>query len=185
MSYPIIDTKKGESGSILHVLAGDDRPEVGSCAEIHIDWQRRYRHMRMHTALHLLCSLVDGDVTGGQIGAEHSRLDFNIPGSAVDKQTLTEQLNRLVVQDYPVSASWITDQELDDNPGMVRTLSVKPPRGNGQVRLVRIHGIDTQPCGGTHVASTSEVGGVEIAKIENKGKQNRRITVRLIGASST
>jgi misacylated tRNA(Ala) deacylase len=144
-----------------------------------IDWDRRYRHMRMHTALHLLCSLIPFPVTGGSIGAEESRLDFDISDAgAVDKDEITERLNALVTADHPVSTRWISDDELQANPGLVRTMSVKPPTGSGRVRLVSIGdagSVDLQPCGGTHVRSTAEIGAVAVTRIEKKGRQNRRI----------
>jgi misacylated tRNA(Ala) deacylase len=144
-----------------------------------IDWERRHRHMRMHTALHLLCSIVPFPVTGGSIGAEESRLDFDISDAdAVDREALTERLNALVVADHAVTTRWISDAELADNPGLVRTMSVRPPVGSGRVRLVAIGAdgaVDLQPCGGTHVRSTAEIGPVAVTRIEKKGRQNRRI----------
>jgi misacylated tRNA(Ala) deacylase len=135
--------------------------------------------MRTHTALHLLCSVVDGGVTGGQIGAGKGRLDFDIPGERPEKEALTEALNKVIAGDHPVSLSWITDAELEANPDLVRTMSVKPPMGSGKVRMVKIGDVDYQPCGGTHVRSTAEIGRIEVGKIENKGKQNRRINISL------
>ena len=135
--------------------------------------------MRMHTCLHLLCAVVPGAVTGGQIGADRSRLDFNVPSASLDKDELTAALNRLIEGDHPVKYRWIDDAELEANPDLVRTMSVKPPTGTGQVRLVEIEGVDLQPCGGTHVGRTGEIGRVEVVKIENKGKQNRRVVVAL------
>jgi misacylated tRNA(Ala) deacylase len=135
--------------------------------------------MRMHTALHLLCSLIPFPVTGGSIGADESRLDFDISDAgAVDKDDLTERLRTLVAADHPVTMLWISDEELADNPGLVRTMTVKPPTGSGRVRLVAIGpdgSIDLQPCGGTHVRSTGEIGLLSVTKIEKKGRQNRRI----------
>jgi misacylated tRNA(Ala) deacylase len=171
---------KGEGDAILHPLQGN-APPVGAEVEVALDWERRYRHMRMHTSMHLLCSLIRGaDVTGGQIGADKSRLDFDLPDPPA-KEWLAEQLNALVSADHAVSESWITEAELDANPGLVRTLSVQPPRGSGRVRLVRIGSepVDLQPCGGTHVRSTAEIGALEVLKIENKGKQNRRVSLAL------
>ena len=153
--------------------------EVGATAVAELDWERRFHHMRMHTALHLLCSLVPFPVTGGSIGAEESRLDFDISDAgAIDKDKLTARLNTLVAEDHPVTTRWITNAELDANPGLVRTMTVKPPRGSGRIRLVAIGAdgaIDLQPCGGTHVLSTAEIGALAIPKIEKKGRQNRRI----------
>ena len=133
--------------------------------------------MRMHTCMHLLCSVVPGAVTGGQVGAERSRLDFDVPGATLDKAELTEKLNALVAADHPVEPRWITDAEMAERPELVRTMSVKPPTGHGRVRLLDIAGVDLQPCGGTHVRRTGEIGRVEVAKIENKGRQNRRVII--------
>ena len=179
----IADTRKGDdhNDTLLIPAEGEALPEVGGKVTAELDWERRYRHMRMHTCLHLLCSLVEGDVTGGQVGAEKSRLDFNLPDGSPDKAWLTEELNRLVREDHAVTPVWITDDELAAQPELVRTMSVKPPSGAGRVRLLKIAGIDLQPCGGTHVARTGEIGPVEVGKIENKGKQNRRINLRFAG----
>ena len=150
----------------------------GDNVKIDIDWERRYSLMRMHTALHILCSIVDGAVTGGSVGSQKSRLDFDIPGERPDKESLTQELMEIVDRNYPVMSSWISDQELQKNPDLIRTMSVKPPTGTGQVRMIRIgNAIDFQPCGGTHVKSTGEIGKIKISKIENKGKQNRRINL--------
>ncbi len=182
----VADTLKGPDETVLHVPAsGAALPAAGSEVTATLDWARRHRLMRMHTSLHLLCSLIPGaGVTGGQIGAEKSRLDFDLPDPPT-KESLTEGLNALIAADHPVSETWITEEELDANPGLVRTLSVKPPRGTGRVRLVRIGPVeapvDYQPCGGTHVRRTGEIGRVEVAKIENKGKANRRVTLVLAG----
>ena len=172
----IVDTRKGEGG-ILHVPAeGSALPGVGDKINAVIDWDRRHKHMRMHTAMHLLCSLVEGDVTGGQVGEAKSRLDFNIPESP-DKEALGAAMMKIIVEDHAVSHSWITDEELDAQPDLVRTMSVQPPRGSGRIRIIDVDGVDLQPCGGTHVKSTGEIGRVRIGKIENKGKQNRRINI--------
>lgn len=172
----VVDTVKSEGG-IVHVLGeGSARPGVGDAVSVALDWERRHKHMRMHTCMHLLCSLVEGDVTGGQVGEAKSRLDFNIPESP-DKEALGEALNRIINEDHPVAMSWITDEQLDAQPELVRTMSVAPPRGSGRVRIIDIDGVDLQPCGGTHVKSTAEIGRVRIGKIENKGKQNRRINI--------
>ncbi len=182
---PIVTTVKGDGETVIHVPADSaPLPAPGAQTDMLLDWDRRHRLMRMHTSLHLLCSLIPGaGVTGGQIGADKSRLDFDLP-SPPTKEALTEKLNALIAQDHAVSQSWITDTELDANPGIVRTLSVQPPRGAGRIRLVTIGDdtapIDRQPCGGTHVARTGEIGRVEITKIENKGKSNRRVVVTLI-----
>ena len=180
----IVDTVKGDSGDgaddIVHVPA-DGAPSlaVGTAVTMAIDWQRRHVLMRMHTALHLLSALIDGSVTGGQVGVEKSRLDFDLPDTSLDKVALTEALNHLIAANTPVSARWITDAELDAQPDLVKTMSVAPPRGAGQVRLIEVAGTDLQACGGTHVKRTGEIGPARIAKIENKGRHNRRVIIRL------
>ena len=177
---PVTEAIKGEAGAVLHLLApGTAPPPVGAEVEVALDWARRHRHMRMHTTMHLLCSVLPGIfATGNQIGADKSRLDFDLAEPPA-KEWLTERLNALVAADHPTGTSWITDAELDANPGMVRTLSVQPPRGAGRIRLVRIGPpdapVDLQPCGGTHVRRTGEIGRVEVTKLESKGRQNRRI----------
>jgi misacylated tRNA(Ala) deacylase len=173
---------EADKTTIAHVPAADAQPPaVGDIVRVVLDWDKRHRHMRIHTALHLLCSLVKFPVTGGQIGADEGRLDFDISDpSGVDKESLTRALNDLVAANHPVSERWITDAELEANPHLVRTMSVKPPMGSGKVRLVVIGEdgkVDLQPCGGTHVRNTGEIGTLAVAKIENKGKQNRRIRV--------
>lgn len=156
-------------------------PPTGAVLTQRLDWGRRYRHMRMHTALHLLSVVIPLPVTGGQIGADRGRLDFDMPEPPVDIDRLNMALNALVDRDLPVSDDWITDAQLFANPGLVKTMSVMPPTGQGSVRLVRIgaeaNPVDLQPCGGTHVARTGEVGRVDISKIEKKGRQNRRVTL--------
>jgi misacylated tRNA(Ala) deacylase len=172
-----------DKSTIVHVPAAPltTLPQVGATARVSLDWDNRHKLMRMHTGLHLLCSLVRFPVTGGQIGAEEGRLDFDISDAdAIDKDQLTEQLNVLIASNHSVTEQWITDAELEANPGLVRTMSVKPPMGSGRVRLVLIGAdgvIDRQPCGGTHVRNTSEIGRMTITKIEKKGKLNRRIRV--------
>ena len=175
----IIDAVKAEGpDSVLHVPAdGSLLPAPGSPVTAEIDWERRHRLMRMHTCLHLLCAVVTGDVTGGQVSDGKGRLDFNLPDTKLDKDEITAALNRLIAEDHPVIVRWITDAELAARPDLVRTMSVKPPAGEGRVRLLDIEGVDLQPCGGTHVARTGEIGPVEVTKIENKGRQNRRINV--------
>jgi misacylated tRNA(Ala) deacylase len=183
---PILKAIKGEADGVLHVPAeGAALPAPGTVVEAVLDWGLRHRHMRMHTALHLLCSLIPGaGVTGGQIGAERSRLDFDLAAPPA-KETLTEALAALIAADHPVGEQWISEAELEANPGLVRTLSVQPPRGAGRIRLVRIGDpaapVDLQPCGGTHVRRTGEIGRVEVTKLENKGKQNRRVYLVLAG----
>lgn len=175
----VIDTRKNETG-IVHVLApGADAPAIGAVVTAEIDWDRRHKHMRMHTCLHLLCAAIPAGVTGGQIGAERSRLDFD-PGDVVfDKAAIEGTLNRLIAEDHPVRPRWIDEAELDAKPELVRTMSVKPPRGAGKIRLLDVAGVDLQPCGGTHVARTGEIGRVVVDKIESKGKRNRRVVVAL------
>ena len=168
--------KGGGRDEVIHIPGpGSALPEPGTELVGEIDWERRYRLMRMHTCLHLLCSIVPGAVTGGQVSDGRGRLDFDVPGSSLDKETLAGNLNALIAESHPVGPRWITDAELAAQPELVRTMSVKPPTGMGQVRLIEISGIDLQPCGGTHIRSTSEIGPVAVTKIENKGKQNRRV----------
>jgi len=181
---PIADTVKGEGGAILHVPAeGAELPPAGATVEAAIDWDRRHRLMRMHTAMHLLCSLIKGAaVTGGSVGTDRSRLDFDLPNPP-PKETIEAELNALIAADHAVQIEWVDEAVLDTDPGLVRTMSVKPPRGTGRLRLMRIGDdqapVDLQPCGGTHVTRTGEIGPVRVMKIENKGKQNRRIIIAL------
>ncbi|MBM3523648.1 MAG: alanyl-tRNA editing protein [Alphaproteobacteria bacterium] len=177
----IADARKGpEPGSIAHVPAADQPMlAVGDEVEAVIDWTRRHRHMRMHTSLHVLCAVVPYGVTGGQIGDLRSRLDFDIGDGSLDKDHIAARLNELIATDKPAVPRWISDAELASQPELVRTMSVKPPSGAGQVRLLEIEGIDLQPCGGTHVARLGEIGPVVVEKIENKGKRNRRVVVAL------
>jgi misacylated tRNA(Ala) deacylase len=180
----IADTFKGEGETIIHLPApGAALPPAGAPVEAVLDWDRRFAHMCMHTALHLLCVAIPGaGVTGGSIGAERSRLDFDLPDQP-PKEAIEERLNALIAADHPVSAEWVDESVLDTNPSLVRTLSVQPPRGTGRLRLVRIGAgeqpVDLQPCGGTHVARTGLIGRVSVLKIENKGRQNRRIAIAL------
>jgi misacylated tRNA(Ala) deacylase len=182
-SIPIANTIKGGGHEdVLHVPApGAELPPVGAAVTAEIDWERRHRLMRMHTCLHLLSSIIKGDVTGGQVSDGKGRLDFNLPDTSLDKAHITAELNRLVREDHPVQPRWITDEELAAKPELVRTMSVKPPMGTGRVRLLEIEGVDLQPCGGTHVARTGEIGAVEVTKIENKGRQNRRVNIAFAG----
>ncbi|MEJ0020159.1 MAG: alanyl-tRNA editing protein [Acetobacteraceae bacterium] len=182
----IVDTVKGEGEAILHVAAPDAvLPPAGTQVEGEIDWDRRHRLMRMHTALHLLCSLIKGAaVTGGSVGADRSRLDFDLPNPP-PKEVVEAGLNALIEADHPVRIEWVDEAVLDADPGLVRTMSVTPPRGSGRLRLMRIGEgdtqVDLQPCGGTHVARTGEIGRVTVVKIENKGRQNRRIIIAPAG----
>ena len=176
----VTNTVKTPNG-ILHIVnAKKSEMVTGQSVTINIDWERRLRHMKMHTALHLLCSQVEGAVTGGAIGAQKSRLDFNIPGERPEKEELEEKMNNLIAGDHKISISWISDEELKANPDLVRTMSVRPPMGTGSIRMIRIgDNIDFQPCGGTHVKSTLEIGYIKVGKIENKGRQSRRINITL------
>jgi misacylated tRNA(Ala) deacylase len=173
----IADTVKGDRpDEVVHIPApGSALPDPGAELVAEIDWERRYRLMRMHTCLHLLCSIVPGAVTGGQVSDGKGRLDFDVPGSSLDKETLAGRLNELIAEAHPVEPRWISDAELAAQPELVRTMSVKPPSGMGRVRVIEISGIDLQPCGGTHIRNTGEIGPITVTKIENKGKQNRRV----------
>lgn len=180
----VINALKGEGEDIALVPEeGAVLPPVGTMVTQSLDWAQRLRHMRMHTALHLLSVVIPLPVTGGQIGAGKSRLDFAMDEPPEDKQALEDALNALIARDLEVSERWITDAELDANPGLVKTMSVQPPKGAGQVRLVRIgteaEQIDLQPCGGTHVRRTSEIGQVRLGKVEKKSRLNRRFNIHL------
>jgi len=178
-AIPIVDAIKGEAADeVIHVPGAEAAlPEPGAELTAEIDWERRHRLMRMHTCLHLLCAIVPGAVTGGQVSDGRGRLDFDVPGSSLDKEAIAARLNQLIAEGHPVAPRWIDDAELAARPELVRTMSVKPPTGAGRVRLLEIAGVDLQPCGGTHVRNTAEIGPVTITKIENKGRQNRRIIV--------
>ena len=174
----VLETIK-ENNKIIHIV--DDLKDLEENSNIigKINWDLRYKYMRMHTALHLLCSIVPLGVTGGQIGYEKSRLDFNDPDKLINKEELEEKINLLVEDNYAVTTEVIESRILEEKPELVRTMSVKPPRVDGKIRLVRIGDVDLQPCGGTHVKSTIEIGKIQIGKIENKGKMNRRINLLL------
>ncbi len=181
-TIPVAVAVYDDNRDIVHVVPeGTALPQPGAAVLCRLDWDRRYAHMRIHTCLHLLCSLVPYPVTGGGISTDNGRLDFDIADpDAVNRETIGDGLNRLIAEDHPVSDRWIADEELAARPELVRTMAVKPPMGTGRVRLVEIGaggGVDLQPCGGTHVASTAEIGPVAVQKIENKGRQNRRIRV--------
>ena len=181
---PIVTTVKGgpedSDNAIVHVPAeGSVTPTVGDHVTLELDWDRRHRHMRVHTCLHLLSAVLAYPVTGGQVGDGKGRLDFDIPEAGLDKDVITAELNRLIGEDHAVAAEWISDAELAAQPELVKTMSVQPPTGAGQVRLIRVEGLDLQPCGGTHVARTGEIGPVTVTKIEKKGRQNRRVSVSL------
>ena len=178
----IVDTVKGDHPEdVVHIAAeGSALPAAGTMVDAEINWDRRHRHMRMHTALHLICALIDAEVTGASVGAEKSRIDLNWPEPDQTKDDLTEKLAAIVAKDHPVQPRWITDEELAAQPELIRSMSVKPPTGMGHVRLLEIEGLDLQPCGGTHVSSTGDMGQIAVSKIENKGKQNRRVSVVLL-----
>ncbi len=167
--------------TIVHVPAADQPlPAPGERIEMRIDWPLRHVRMRVHTALHLLTAVLPYPVTGGAIGDGEGRLDFDIPDAGLDKSVIAEKLNAMIATDASVRDRWISDEELAANPGLVKTMSVKPPTGTGRVRLVEIVGLDLQPCGGTHVRSTAEIGQVAVTEIEKKGKQNRRVRIALV-----
>ena len=176
----IANCLKGEDGGVVLLPApGGPLPRVGAEIDMRLDWERRHRHMRMHTALHLLSVVVPLPVTGGQIGAEKSRLDFDMTEGIPDRDFVQARLGSLIAGGYDVTGTWIDEAALDADPGLVKTRSVRPPRGAGRIRLVRIGPaeapVDLQPCGGTHVANTAEIGAVVVGRIENKGRSNRRI----------
>jgi misacylated tRNA(Ala) deacylase len=163
---------------IAHVPAGAGiRPTIGEQVTLKLDWGPRYRRMRMHTALHLLSAVLPYPVTGGAVNEDDSRLDFDIPDAGLDKDAITEKLNAMIQTDAEVRSRWISDAELEANPSLVKTMAVKPPIGTGRVRLIEIVGLDLQPCGGTHVRRTGEIGAVRVTTIEKKGKQNRRVRI--------
>ena len=171
---------ESDRSAIVHVPAdGAAVPARGEKVQCVLDWERRYAHMRVHTALHLLCATLPYAVTGGSIGDGQGRLDFDIPDAGLDKEVLSEELNKLIGQDLPVVMSWITDEELEAQPDLVRTMAVKPPAGSGKVRMIAVGDVDLQPCGGTHVANTHEIGSVQVSKIEKKGARNRRVRIKL------
>lgn len=177
---PVTDTRKDrESGRYFHVIDDASGLSVGDNVTAEIDWDRRHKLMRMHTACHLLCAAIDGGVTGGSVGPDKSRLDFDLEDTALDKEAINAKLNQLVDEDHALEILWITDEEMAANQDLVRTMSVKPPSGSGRVRLMKIgEHVDLQPCGGTHVMRTGEIGRLEVGKIENKGKHNRRVNIR-------
>jgi misacylated tRNA(Ala) deacylase len=171
------DAAKSE---IAHVsAAGSPALAVGDTVQAAVDWDKRYARMRMHTALHLLSAVLPYAVTGGSVGESESRLDFDIPEAGLDKDAITTQVNAMIGGNAAVSSRWISDAELEANPGLVKTMSVKPPMGTGRVRLIEIAGLDLQPCGGTHVRNVSEIGTVQVTQIEKKGKLNRRVRIAL------
>lgn len=178
----VVDTIKGdEAETIIHRLGSAGHGlESGSTVEAEIDFERRHLMMRMHSALHLLCAAVAEPVTGGQISEGKGRLDFDVEGGKLDKALVQERLDTWIQDDRPIAAHWIDAEELSNRPDLVRTLSVRPPTTGGRVRLVEIEGVDLQACGGTHVRTTGEIGSVTVGKIENKGRQNRRVNLALV-----
>lgn len=183
-AFDLENTIKGEGAEIVLLpQAGSAVPPVGATVRSTLDWERRYRHMRVHTALHLLSVVIPLPVTGGAISTEKGRLDFNMPEAIEDKEGLSDRLNDIAGRNLAISEDWISDAELAANPDLVKTMSVKPPMGAGRVRLIRIGAgsdqVDLQPCGGTHVKNTSEIGPMRIGKVEKKGKLNRRVSLHL------
>jgi misacylated tRNA(Ala) deacylase len=179
-NWRVIDTRKGPlPDQVLHVLEPGSNPTAGSKVEAQLDWERRHRLMRLHTALHLLGAVVKAPVTGGRINDDKAHLDFDIEMERLVKDAIEAQVNEFVKTGTATRAQWITDAELDARPELVRTMSVAPPRGEGRVRLLEIPGIDLQACGGTHVANTSEIGLLKVIKIRSEGKRNKRVTLEL------
>jgi misacylated tRNA(Ala) deacylase len=174
----VIETFKKE-GTLLHQVNSINNLKIGELVKGKLDWKNRYKYMKMHTALHLLCSVIPMGVTGGQIGILKSRLDFNTNLDKISKEEIQEKLNNILKNKNEVSYEWVNSEELEKKPELVRTMSVKPPNINGKIRLVKIGNIDLQPCGGTHVKNTSEIGSIIIGKIENKGKMNKRVNISL------
>jgi misacylated tRNA(Ala) deacylase len=181
-AWRVLDTRKGASAdSVLHVLEPGAAPAAGTKVEAQLDWERRHRLMRLHTALHLLGAVVKAPVTGGRIGEDKAHLDFDVDMSRLVAAEIEGQLNALVAHAVDTRVRWITDAELDAHPELVKTMSVAPPRGEGRVRLLEIPGIDLQACGGTHVRNIAEIGGLRIVRIRSEGKRNKRVTVELAG----
>lgn len=176
----VIDTRKGATpDSVLHLLEPGTMPAVGTTLEARLDWERRHRLMRLHTALHLLGAVVKAPVTGGRIAEDKAHLDFDIEMERLVKDEIEARVNELAGSSTQTKALWITDAELDARPDLVRTMSVAPPRGEGRVRLLEIPGIDLQACGGTHVANTGEIGALRVLRIRSEGKRNKRVTLEL------
>ena len=177
-SWKVVDTRKGATpDSVLHILEPGSVPTVGQKVEIAVDWDRRHRLMRYHTALHLLGSVVKAPVTGGRINDDKAHLDFDIEMEKLVKDAIEARLNELTSTSIDTQARWITDAELDARPDLVKTMSVAPPRGEGRVRLLEIPGVDLQACGGTHVKNTAEIGKLAVARIRSEGKRNKRVTL--------
>jgi misacylated tRNA(Ala) deacylase len=182
-TFPVANVVFTDPGKteIAHVPPPGSPPlAVGDTITAAIDWPIRHARMRMHTALHLLSAVLPYPVTGGSIGEAESRLDFDIPEAGLDKDAITQKLAEMIAANAAVTSRWITDAELEANPSLVKTMSVKPPMGTGRVRLIEIAGLDLQPCGGTHVRATGEIGAVRVTQVEKKGKQNRRVRIALV-----
>jgi misacylated tRNA(Ala) deacylase len=177
----IADTRKGDTpDSVLHVpVSGMPQPEIGETLVLEIDWERRFALMRLHTALHVMSCVVVAPVTGGNISPDKARLDFDIDMSLLDAGRIEHETNALIARGVETQTVWITDEELDARPELVKTMSVQPPRGAGRVRLLKIPGIDLQPCGGTHVKNIAEIGGIRVLKIRSEGKRNKRVEIAL------
>ena len=177
----IVDTRKGETAdSVRHVAApATPQPRPGETVELALDWPRRYALMRLHTALHVMSCVVVAPVTGGNISPDKARLDFDIDMSLLDAGKIERETNALIARGVETETVWITDEELDARPELVKTMSVQPPRGSGRVRLLKIPGIDLQPCGGTHVRNIAEIGGIRVLKIRSEGRRNRRVEIAL------
>jgi misacylated tRNA(Ala) deacylase len=176
----VIDTRKGEGDTVLHVVENTNGIKPGQKLNARIDWDRRHRLMRYHTALHLLGAVVGAPVTGGKIAADKAHLDFDVEMEKLVKEDIEARLNALVAAAHATHADWITDAELEARPELVRTMSVAPPRGTGRVRLLEIPGVDLQACGGTHVANTGEIGRLQVARIRSEGKRNKRVTLAFV-----
>ena len=172
------DTIKKDN-KIINIINKIENLDKGTEIIGKINWEKRYKHMKMHSALHLMCAVIPLGVTGGQIGYEKSRLDFNDPEKEINKEEIEEKINSLVKDDYEITSEIIDSKILDEQPELVRTMSVKPPQIDGKIRLIKIGNVDLQPCGGTHVKSTAEIGSIKISKIENKGRMNRRVNIIL------
>ena len=179
----IADTRKGDGpDSVLHLAASTQTlPEVGETLTLEIDWQRRYALMRLHTALHVMSCVVVAPVTGGNISPDKARLDFDIDMSLLDAEKIERETNAIIARGIETRTVWITDEELDARPDLVKTMSVQPPRGAGRVRLLEIPGVDLQPCGGTHVKNIAEIGAIRVLKIRSEGKRNKRVEIALVG----
>tara|TARA_Y100000590_G_scaffold394050_1_gene472806 strand:- start:1379 stop:2068 length:690 start_codon:yes stop_codon:yes gene_type:complete len=177
--FDVVDTIKDNQNQILHIIRNDTNIKNGDQVKGIINWNKRYKYMRMHTALHILCSVIPYGVTGGQINYDKSRLDFDLKDEKINKEEIENKINKLIQENHKISYQWITNKELEIKPELVRTMSVKPPKTMEKIRLVKIGDIDLQPCGGTHLKNTIEIGKVNILKIENKGKRNRRIIISL------